>query len=34
MKDEQATTAEEVVDDLEAAFSRKDLDGLVALFLD
>jgi hypothetical protein len=32
MKDEQVTTVEQVIGDLEAAFSRNDLEGLVALF--
>lgn len=32
MKDEQVTAVEQVIGDLEAAFSRNDLDGLVALF--
>ena len=31
MKDEQAT-AERIIDDMEAAFSRSDVEGLVALF--
>jgi ketosteroid isomerase-like protein len=34
MKDEQVRTAEQVVSDMEAAFARKDVDGLVALFAD
>jgi ketosteroid isomerase-like protein len=32
MKDEQVTSAERVIDDLEAAVSRGDLEGVVALF--
>jgi ketosteroid isomerase-like protein len=32
MKDEPITTPERVIDDMEAAFSRKDVEGLVALF--
>jgi ketosteroid isomerase-like protein len=32
MKDEPVTTAEQVISDLEAALSRNDLEGLVALF--
>lgn len=32
MNDEQITTAEQVISDIEAAFSRSDLEGSVALF--
>ena len=32
MEDAQGTTPEKVIEDMEAAFSRNDLDGLVALF--
>jgi ketosteroid isomerase-like protein len=32
MKDEQVTTVEQAISDLEAAFSRNDVEGLVALF--
>jgi hypothetical protein len=32
MKDEQGMTAEQIISELEAAFTRKDIEGLVALF--
>ena len=32
MEDGQGTTPEKVIEDMEAAFSRNDIDGLVALF--
>jgi ketosteroid isomerase-like protein len=32
MKDEQLAAAERIIDDMEAAFSRNDVEGLVALF--
>ncbi len=34
MKDDQGGTAEKLIADMEAAFSRRDVEGLVALFAD